>query len=253
MSSASEVCSVPLDQGGANKSKIWRAFKAPRAGRAKRLLAALQREDFATARELARPLADRGHVFAQLILGAILAGGHGAPQNCVEAAEWRRKAAEQGSPEAQTLLGVMYAKGEGVARNDALAVKWFREAAERDFAAAQSNLGLMHARGRGVAQSDAEAAKWFRRAADRGFVEAQAILGAMYVKGEGLAQNYALAHMWFNLAAAKGDAGALANRDQLARMMTPAQIAEAQRLAQEWKPRRQRGIACLAYARDALS
>ena len=49
-----------------------------------------------------------------------------------------------------------------------------------------------------------------------------------------MAQNYILAHMWFNLAAAQGDAEALANRDHLARMMTPAQIAEAQRLAQEW-------------------
>ena len=60
----------------------------------------------------------------------------------------------------------------------------------------------------------------------------------MYVKGQGVAQNYVLSHLWSNLAAARGDAGALAIRDSLARMMTPAQIAEAQRLAQEWKPTR---------------
>jgi len=76
----------------------------------------------------------------------------------------------------------------------------------------------MYAQGRGVAQNDAEAAKWFRKAADQ---------------GQGVAQNYILGHMWLNLAAAQGDAGALAIRDDLARMMTPAQIAEAQRLAQE--------------------
>ncbi len=70
-------------------------------------------------------------------------------------------------------------------------------------------------------------------AADQGLVEAQTILGLMYVKGQGVAQSYLLAHMWLNLAAAQGEAGALADRDQLARMMTPAQIAEAQRLAQE--------------------
>ena len=55
----------------------------------------------------------------------------------------------------------------------------------------------------------------------------------MYIKGQGVAQNYIRAHMWLNLAAAQGDAGALASRDHLARMMTPAQVAEAQRLAQE--------------------
>ncbi len=93
----------------------------------------------------------------------------------------------------------------------------------------------MYAQGHGVAQNDAEAAKWFRKAADHGLAEALTILGAMYVRGQGVAQNYILAHIWFNLAAAQGDAAALANRDHLARMMTPAQIAEAQRLAQERK------------------
>jgi len=128
---------------------------------------------------------------------------------------------------------VMYAKGRGVTQNDAKALRWFRRAADQDHAAAQSNLGLLYAEGRGVARNDAEAAKWFRRAADQGLVEAQIILGLMYVKGQGVAQSYLLAHMWLNLAAAQGEAGALADRDQLARMMTPAQIAEAQRLAQE--------------------
>jgi len=43
--------------------------------------------------------------------------------------------------------------------------------------------------------------------------------------------------MWFNLAAAQGYAAAHDNRDRLAAMMAPAQIAEAQRLAREWKPK----------------
>lgn len=241
MSSPSQIASVRLEETGAGKSTIWRAikaggFSATRAGGVKELLAALQREDYATAHALARPLADRGHALAQLVLGAMYAGGRGAAQNWAQAAEWRRRAADQGSPEAQTLLGVMYARGEGVAQNDAAAAKWFHKAADQGHAAAQSNLGFMYAKGRGVAQNDAEAAKWFRKAADQGFAEALTILGAIHVKGQGVTQNYVLAHMWSNLAAARGDAGALGNRDHLARMMTPAQIAEAQRLAQEWRP-----------------
>src|SRR5580658_5187185 len=204
MSALSLFRSHRSEQATTSKSTIWRAIKAgklpaARAGGLKELLAALQREDYATACALAAPLADRGLAAAQLILGAMHGGGLGVPRNDGEAAKWRRMAADQGLAEAQTILGVMYAKGEGAAQNDA------------------------------------EAAKWFRKAADQGLAEAQTILGAMYVKGQGVAQSYVLAHMWFNLAAAQGDAGALANRDQLARMMTPAQIAEAQRLAQEWK------------------
>jgi hypothetical protein len=43
--------------------------------------------------------------------------------------------------------------------------------------------------------------------------------------------------MWYNLAAAQGDQDAARHRDELAKLMTPAQIAEAQKLAREWRPR----------------
>jgi hypothetical protein len=42
--------------------------------------------------------------------------------------------------------------------------------------------------------------------------------------------------MWLNLAASKGDDKSREIRDQLAKIMTPDQIAEAQRLAREWNP-----------------
>ena len=247
-----------MDKAGTSKSGLWRAIHGGRpstagAGsrRVKRSIltlaisrpafagplaganAALRRGDYETAYALARPLAVRGLAVAQLVLGVMHGCGHGVPQDDAEAARWLQRAADQGCANAQTILGVMYAKGRGVTQSDAKALGWFRKAADQDHAAAQSNLGLLYAEGRGVARNDAEAAKWFRRAADQGLVEAQTILGLMYVKGQGVTQSYLLAHMWLNLAAAQGEAGALADRDQLARMMTPAQIAEAQRLAQE--------------------
>ena len=43
--------------------------------------------------------------------------------------------------------------------------------------------------------------------------------------------------MWFNLTAARGDKLAKENRDIVAKQITPAQIAEAQRLAWDWKPK----------------
>jgi hypothetical protein len=49
-------------------------------------------------------------------------------------------------------------------------------------------------------------------------------------------QDYAIAHMWLNLAAAGGAKVAAELRDAVAAKMTPSQIAEAQKLAREWKP-----------------
>jgi uncharacterized protein len=59
----------------------------------------------------------------------------------------------------------------------------------------------------------------------------------MYGTGHGVPQDYVIAHMWFNLAAASGDKEAAEVRDMLAAKMTPAQVAEAQKLAREWKSR----------------
>jgi TPR repeat protein len=86
--------------------------------------------------------------------------------------------------------------------------------------------------------------KWCRRSAEQGWAEAQYILGALYVQGKVVPQNYVQAHKWLNLAASgfpasdqEGREKAIQLRDSLAAKMTPAQVAEAQRLAQEWKPK----------------
>jgi hypothetical protein len=42
--------------------------------------------------------------------------------------------------------------------------------------------------------------------------------------------------MWLSLAAAQRNGDAAKLRDSLARSMTPDQIAEAQRMARDWKP-----------------
>jgi TPR repeat protein len=89
--------------------------------------------------------------------------------------------------------------------------------------------------------TDVEAVKWYRLAADQGLASAQGGLGWMYAQGQGVAQDYVLAHMWSNLAASREKDATLRDmaiklRDQAAAMMTPAQLAEAQRLAREWKP-----------------
>ena len=110
-------------------------------------------------------------------------------------------------------------------------------------AEAEYNLGIMHDEGLGIPQDHAEAAKWYRKAAEQGYARAQLDLGFMYSYGEGVPQDYVQAHMWFDLAASRFTPGsdrdkAVNNRESAAKSMTPAQIAEAQRLAQEWRPER---------------
>jgi len=100
---------------------------------------------------------------------------------------------------------------------------------------AQSLLGVMYNNGQGVPQDDTEAGKWYRLAAEQGHSGAQDLLGDMYHYGQGVPRDDALAHMWATLAAAQGNENAVKGRDLLEELMTPAQLAEAQRLAREWK------------------
>ena len=58
----------------------------------------------------------------------------------------------------------------------------------------------------------------------------------MYYHGQGVPQDYIQAHMWWNLAASQGNEWASRYRENLAKPMTPDQIAEARKLAREWKP-----------------
>jgi TPR repeat protein len=56
--------------------------------------------------------------------------------------------------------------------------------------------------------------------------------------GRGLPKNDVVAHMWFDLSASHGNPGAVRRRDFIAQRMTPAQIAEAQKLARKWQEER---------------
>jgi TPR repeat protein len=100
----------------------------------------------------------------------------------------------------------------------------------------------MYHNSQGVPQDYAEAARWFRKAADQGNSLSQFTLGVMYNVGQSVPQDYVMAHMWLNLAtstAAGDDQKRYAReRDTVATKMTPEQIAEAQRLAREWRPKR---------------
>ncbi|MFY7760998.1 tetratricopeptide repeat protein [Aquidulcibacter sp.] len=141
----------------------------------------------------------------------------------------------QGDPNAQYKLGVMYYLGNGVPQDFATAAIWYRRAAEQGSPSGQRGLGGLYYVGQGMPQDYESAAMWYRRAAEQGDRSAQRSLGHLYYMGFGVPQDFVLAHKWSNLAAANGDPMAPGTRNLVAKKMSPGQIAEAQRLAREWR------------------
>ena len=109
-------------------------------------------------------------------------------------------------------------------------------AAEQGDAEAQSFLGVLYKEGWGVPQNYDEALHWFQAAAEQGNAEAQSFLGAMYFLGQGVPQDYIQAYTWTSLAASTANELGIENIELITKVMTPEEIAAAQRLASEWKP-----------------
>ena len=105
-------------------------------------------------------------------------------------------------------------------------------------ARAQAFLGFMFEHGYGAPQVYDSAAGFYGQAAMRGNPFGQAMFGLMYDKGHGVPQDFVLAYKWLNLAAARAPKHErdyfLRLRDAVASKMSPAQIAEGQRLAMAW-------------------
>jgi hypothetical protein len=143
--------------------------------------------------------------------------------------------AEQGDSNAQYHLGQMYKKGNGVNSDMTQAINWIRKAAEQGYPAAQYHLGKMYDEGEDLPQDNDQALRWTRKAAEQGHDSAQYALAKMYKKGEGITKNLVLAHMLYSLAATTGHKKSAGHLDEVALLLTPSQLAEAQELAAQWK------------------
>jgi hypothetical protein len=139
-------------------------------------------------------------------------------------------------------MALAYEFGEGVNRDQTASIEWYRKAAEQGFALAQFNLGVAYENGNGVTQDYATADAWYRKAADQGLRTAQLNMGYMLLNGLGTPRNFVEAYKWLTLVeratASPPEMRAMAQRNlaKFTRQMTPAEIAEGQRLATEWKP-----------------
>lgn len=148
--------------------------------------------------------------------------------------------ADQGNADAQAGLGNMYLGGYGVARDEGSAMAWFRKAAEQGHARSQFSVGsLYYAR-----KEFGPAASWYRRSAEQGNAVAQIRLARMYAEGAGVPRDTIQAFKWFTVAMRGSDSYAQTNaakgRSDAATKMTASEVAEAERLAREWKPKLER-------------
>lgn len=194
-------------------------------------------QNYAQARHWWERAAAQGNATAQFFLGMQYGLGRGVPKDYVQERQWYEQAATQGHAKAQFLLGSMYANFRGVPQDYAKAAQWYEQAAAQGHARAQSALGELYHRGEGVPRNYGKARQWYEQAATQGDAKAQLHLGVMYANGQGVPQDHVRAYMWSSLAAAHStdtvQAQAKYRIDESTRNMTPVQLVEAQRLAQQ--------------------
>ena len=133
-----------------------------------------------------------------------------------------------GDPYFQNVLANDYALGLGVSKDDVEASKWYRRAAMQGDSFGEESLGRIYETGTGVPQDYVQSYKWFNLAAAQGFVSSDVYF----------AFDYGVAHQAAAIAI-QGFEPAQKSRDQIAQKITPDQIAEAQRLSDEFKPQKE--------------
>jgi hypothetical protein len=234
-------------------------------------LEAFKNKDYQRAYHEWKAAADAGKAEAQFDLGLLYAQGLGVRRDLSEAARWYRKSADQGNAQAEFALGQMYSRGWGIPRDEADAIRWlqmansvdsegpptdwtpvegygmpkdqkqaaywYQQAADNGHAEAQFNLARLYSSGEGVKRDEEQAARWVSASATQGFAPAQANFGERYVTGRGVTQDDKRAYLWLTLAFLHGDKSVEKLRAAEAAKLKPAEVAEQEHLAQNWKPR----------------
>lgn len=176
--------------------------------------------------------AEQGNATAEWNLALLLVSGRrGIKKDLKQAFALCQQAAQRGLVPAQATLGNLYFK----MKNPEKAVEWWTLAAQAGDPEAQFNLGSAYLKGSGVSRDADTAALWIGRAAEHGVASAQAKLGVLLATGEEMLQDSVEAHKWFVLASDRGDASAKVNLQRSLQLLSPGQVAQADRRARLWR------------------
>ncbi|MDP4030286.1 MAG: tetratricopeptide repeat-containing serine protease family protein [Gallionella sp.] len=203
--------------------------------------------------------ADQGNANAQESIGSLYFKGEGVTKDIAKATEWFDKTGTTGDATFKFQLGAGYQYGISQPKNPVKAFEWYLKAAEGGHVLSYGTVGMMYDKGEGVPKDNAKAFEWWQKAAAQGDADAQSELGNRFHFGKGISKNDVLAYAWSNLAAAQKSNYQIANgankklnehlasfgdkqekdrafqRDVFEGVLTPAQRAEGQRLASNWK------------------
>jgi uncharacterized protein len=145
--------------------------------------AAYERQEYAKAIGILRPLAEGGNADAQNIVGRMYSLGQGVPKDEGEAMKWITLSAGNGNLEAQEALAVLaimefYERGQGAANKEEK-IQWIISSAKRGNPEAMNMLGMLYSSGNGLPMTTIEAEKWYCRAIKNGHPQAARNLGLM--------------------------------------------------------------------------
>ena len=178
-------------------------------------------------------------------LGAmLLKGGPGVPVSIPNAIHLLKKAALSGSASAAYELGMIHLNGLGkgtayaIPENYNYAFGYFLLGALRGDQKAQRQLSKMYLVGRGVPQDYQKSRIWLTRSANQGYPKAQLELATL-LESDPRLKNPGAAYAWYSiLAAYKSDeVGVMAatKRDALAKVLQPKEVAQRQKVVQQWR------------------
>lgn len=163
-----------------------------------------------------RAMAQQGDLRAMVLLSAMLNDGRDIPKDHAESMQWLTRAANLGSGLAAVRLGAIYEQGLDEPRQTSLAENWYLRAARQGDPAGLYSLGALYARGADTVSQRPVPAYMLLELANRASRNRPAEdpltpprHGAFWATG---------------------------TLNKLAATMTPADIAEARRRADAWKP-----------------
>jgi uncharacterized protein len=184
-------------------------------------------------------LANKGDAEAQYHVGMMHNNGIGTQQDPKQAFVWFQKSAASNDPLGAYKLGCYYTgQFAGVVTPDpAEALKYKLVAATAGYSLAQHDVAAIYSR-QGNPQ---EAVKWLKLAAEQGHDMSFYGLYSSYGEGRGVPQNLPLAYANLKLAlqvtqrnVAESTTALL---DDMAAKMSEAELADAQKIIEAWKPR----------------
>ena len=201
-------------------------------------LIAYSTEEYPLALQLLEALAKKNVPLAQLLIGRLFANGLGGPKDCDRAVTWLTRAAQNGNGEAAFDLASFSEQGRCVPHSTSQALTWYGVAAANDNTEAPNAIGEIYLGGADIAPDLPRAFFWFKRGVKLYDPMAYYHLGEMYAAGKGAPRDLIEAYKWFDLAAGlfafQLNRGTEA-RDKIREKLMPAQVAEGQKRASEYR------------------